>query len=335
MGRPQSNSNVKERIMASTNCSACESLRENSPNLLVNGLGKTECSSLQNNTGLSASSGHDDCTDLEALNDCLVGNMEQEVETYEVCDWKEFMKNFIPNIWTILKGIICSICGIWTNIDKLWCWVENLAKPQNTGSLTPDDDRVKFRAVSGVESRYDPAHPVASDAPLVIRIVGTTARITGSLHFEGNMPSSYTSGGSTGRVKWLDFFKGQTNIVNQYGRSSYDGNFPTGGVLLYEYEVKGCDWGFTTLYDAPLLPSAAGDFIARIRAFKDGDEYPYDCGWDENGKGQTYHPSSSKYDTLIQVRMMYVNSYGIAHENGNITPNGITMVRPCTSTWEC
>lgn len=320
--------------MAKVDCSSCESLRENAPNVIVNGLGKTECNYLKNNTGLAGNS--DDCTDLEALNDCLVGNMEKEVETYEVCDWKPFMKNFIPNVWTVFKGIICSICGLWSNVEKLWCWVENLAKPQNTGSLTPDDDRVRYRAVSGVVSRYDPQHPDPSDAPLTIKIVGTTARVTGSIKLDGNMPASYTGSGS--RKDWLAYYNGQEEIVNTYGRSSNDGNLPSGGFLLYEYEVKACDWGFTTLYDAPLLPSSAGDFIARIRSYKAGDTYPFDCGFkEENGKnvGQTYTPSSSKYDTLIQVRLMSVNNYGIAHSNGNITPNGVTMVHPCSSSWEC
>ena len=328
--------------MANINCEACEDLRQDDPSLIVNGFTDTECASLQNNTGLNPSSGNKDCEDLNNLNDCLVGNMETEVDAYDVCDWKTFMKKFIPNVWTVLKAIICAVCGLWTNIDRLlnemtrlWCWIEHLSKPSSNDTLTPDDPKVRFRAVAGVSSRYDPAHPSPSDAPLRINIIGSTARITGSLHLSGNMPADNTSGGSTGRVEWLDFFKGQSNVVNKYGRSSYDGNCPSGGFLLYEYEVKACDWGFSVGYDVPLLPSNAGDFICRIYFHQDGEEYAYDCGWDANGKGQIYHPSSSKFDTLIQVRLMYVNSWGIAHENGNVTPNGVGMVRPCTSSWSC
>ena len=84
--------------MANYNCSACNDLREDAPNLIVNGLGETECTSLKNNTGLNPSNANDDCTDLENLNDCLVGNMEQEIDAYDVCEWKEFMKQFIPNV---------------------------------------------------------------------------------------------------------------------------------------------------------------------------------------------------------------------------------------------
>lgn len=105
--------------MANISCSACEDLRQADANLVINGFSDTECASLKNNTGLSPSSGNDDCTDLNNLNDCLVGNMENEVDSYNNCDWKEFAKKFIPNVWTTLKGIICAICGLWTNVACL------------------------------------------------------------------------------------------------------------------------------------------------------------------------------------------------------------------------
>lgn len=114
--------------MANLNCSACEELRQTDPNLIVNGFGETECTSLQNDTGLNPSSGNDDCTDLNNMNDCLVGNMADEVDAYEVCDWKTFMKKFIPNLWTALKGIICAICGLWTSVHTIEARSEDLCK---------------------------------------------------------------------------------------------------------------------------------------------------------------------------------------------------------------
>ena len=75
--------------MANVNCEACEAIRQTDPNLIVNGFTDTECASLKNDTGLSASSGNNDCTDLDNLNDCLVGNGATEVEASDVCDWKE------------------------------------------------------------------------------------------------------------------------------------------------------------------------------------------------------------------------------------------------------
>lgn len=122
--------------MANLNCEACESIRQDDPNLIVNGFTDTECASLQNNTGLNPSSGNDDCEDLNNLNDCLVGNMETEVDAYDVCDWKTFMKKFIPNVWTVLKAMICAICGLWTQltsiINKVNCTYNALGKLVNT-----------------------------------------------------------------------------------------------------------------------------------------------------------------------------------------------------------
>lgn len=105
--------------MATVNCESCESLRQDAPDFVVNGLTDDICTSLSNDTGLNPTSGNDDCTDLNNVADCLVGNMATEVEAYNVCDWKEFMKNFIPNVWTTLKAMICAICGLWKNVHCL------------------------------------------------------------------------------------------------------------------------------------------------------------------------------------------------------------------------
>lgn len=105
--------------MAVTNCSACADLRDTAPELIVNGLTDDMITSLENNTGLVTSDANDDCTDLNNMADCLVGNMASEVDAYAVCDWKDFAKTFIPNLWTNFKGIIASICGLWTHVESI------------------------------------------------------------------------------------------------------------------------------------------------------------------------------------------------------------------------
>lgn len=112
--------------MADYNCSACDELRADAPNLIVNGITNTECTSLKNNTGLSPSSGNDNCEDLDNLNDCLVGNMSAELESFDVCEWKPFMRKFVPNVWTVLKALICSECGIWPRLEALCRSIDNL-----------------------------------------------------------------------------------------------------------------------------------------------------------------------------------------------------------------
>lgn len=105
--------------MAEVYCEACETLRTNIPELITEGIDSTMCTSLGNDTGLKPSLNHNDCTDLNDLNDCLKGNMVAELEKYDPCDWKEYMANYASNDFTITKALICVLCGIWSNIHSL------------------------------------------------------------------------------------------------------------------------------------------------------------------------------------------------------------------------
>lgn len=107
---------------SNVDCSACTDLKKNAPEFVQNGVTKTVCASLQNDTGLNPTltTLHTDCEDLDTATDCMIGMMEKEVDSYDLCDWKDFMKKFINNLTQILKAIICAICGIWTNIHDLW-----------------------------------------------------------------------------------------------------------------------------------------------------------------------------------------------------------------------
>lgn len=122
--------------MAIRNCEACDALRQDAPGLVVNGFDEAMCTSLANDTGFDPSSGNDDCTDLNNAVDCLIGNEEEEVELYEVCDWKTFMQQHIGNLWTVLKGIVCAICGLWTNVHTLHDTVVAICELQSH-MLTP------------------------------------------------------------------------------------------------------------------------------------------------------------------------------------------------------
>lgn len=118
--------------MSDRNCSACGDLREYAPEFTQNGTTSKVCSSLHKDTGFNPDLRilHTDEDDLHDANDCLIGNMADEIESYDVCDWKEFMKNFIPNLYELLKAIICSIGGIWTKVHKLECEVDYLYNGQ-------------------------------------------------------------------------------------------------------------------------------------------------------------------------------------------------------------
>lgn len=117
--------------MAEVYCQACEDIKQAVPELVVNGFTNEMCASLKNDTGLKPSVGHNDCTDLNNLNDCLIGNMEAELERYDVCDWKEFMEQYASNDWTNNKAMICAICGIWEQIHSILQRLQALEQRMN------------------------------------------------------------------------------------------------------------------------------------------------------------------------------------------------------------
>lgn len=124
--------------MANIDCESCETLRRDVPELVVDGFDESMCNSLKNDTGLKPSLGNDDCEDFNTMNDCLIGNMEAEIDKYDSCSWKSYTRNLVKNLWTMFHGIICALCGIWTNIHNLWDTVRSfrLSKSGNQISLT-------------------------------------------------------------------------------------------------------------------------------------------------------------------------------------------------------
>jgi len=104
-------------------CSACERLKQHNPNVIVNGITGKECKSLQDNKGLGGECDKDykrnDCEDLNDLNDCFIGTLGDKLPAYDECDWKQFAKDLVTNLWNVLKALICAICGLWKKTDEL------------------------------------------------------------------------------------------------------------------------------------------------------------------------------------------------------------------------
>lgn len=99
--------------MSTIDCSACNDLRNYAPNFVQNGVDDIVAASLKNNTGLNPGLAvlHNDCEDLNDVNDCLIGRMTDELEAYDVCDWKDFMKKHNSNLYETLKAMIAALCG--------------------------------------------------------------------------------------------------------------------------------------------------------------------------------------------------------------------------------
>lgn len=114
--------------MSQINCEACETLRVNAAAFVQHGVTNTECNSMANDTGINPnlSPKHNDATDLHTANDCLIGKMTDDLESYNVCDWQDFMKHFIANLHALLKLMICAMGGIWSKIHDLITRVTNL-----------------------------------------------------------------------------------------------------------------------------------------------------------------------------------------------------------------
>lgn len=318
--------------MATYDCSACSDLQDVSSTFIQNGVTNTVCTSLKNNTGINPNHNpvRTDCEDLDLINDCLVGRMADEVPSYDVCDWKTFMKKFIPNVWTTIKALICAICGLWTNVERIWCWLNNINTPSSyTLHAYTDDDPTKppingFWIADGVKVRDD-----EDSVAMKIHISGNNAYITGSLIFDGNMPTDYTNGAT---VAWTDFYAGGTDITTKNGWSSSNGNTPGGGLLIYKYEVNPCDYGFRYFYPVHLLCATGGDFVFRMKVIRPGEEYYEPCGYGVDYATLTYNPTDPNL-VMIECRMENVRTWGIS--GGGITPNGVTGIVPCTSSWSC
>lgn len=110
------------------NCNACNELREYAPEFVQNGVTDTVCNSMKNDTGINpqVSVTHTDCEDLNLANDCLIGRMDDELESYDSCEWKKFMHKLLPNLYNLLKLMICAICGLWVNVHDLWDQIDQL-----------------------------------------------------------------------------------------------------------------------------------------------------------------------------------------------------------------
>lgn len=101
----------------SNNCAVCDELREHAPDFVTNGVTEEVAKSLKQNNGLNIKETSTNCDDLNDANDCLIDRMAEEVRAYADCDWKDFAKNFIPNLYQVLKAMIASECGLWENSE--------------------------------------------------------------------------------------------------------------------------------------------------------------------------------------------------------------------------
>ena len=101
------------------NCASCNDLKQVAPELMVTGLTDEMEDSLRKNTGLNPDLTvvHNNEEDITDMIDCLVGRFGQQVDSYDDCDWKGFMKSFIGNLYGVMRASAASEAGMWEAID--------------------------------------------------------------------------------------------------------------------------------------------------------------------------------------------------------------------------
>lgn len=315
------------------NCSACSDLQENSAEFVMNGVTDNVEASLENNTGFNPASGNDNCIDLNNANDCLVGNMEDEVEGYEVCDWKPFMVDFIHNLWSTLKAIIASVCGLWTRTERNTCTIEALTNgfAMNIGEEETDGSYVV--AGKGVSFFRDSTGTGTKDIELTY-IGGALARVTGTLRFSGE---DFDDGKAC--------YNYDTNAVNPVKTSNRKGNsiWNNTGVtvkngsgeninvrtidmyseteLLFEIRIKKSEFpGLKSLISGTAAPTGGGNYQVNLVCYGPGTPAP----------GQHYQ--SSPTHTVpggwiyVQARMISTG-YLNATLDHHYTPRGFIGIK--------
>lgn len=133
-------------------CDACDNLRENAADFVNAGVTSAICDSLHDNTGLNPNLSplHQNEEDLHDANDCLIGTMDEQVEMYQACDWKEYMHKFVRNLYETLKAIICWLGGLQDRQNDICATVDALVDigvedatdiyGTLTNKITPDYD---------------------------------------------------------------------------------------------------------------------------------------------------------------------------------------------------
>lgn len=326
--------------MSKIDCGACQDLRENAPDFVQNGVTDKVCASLHNDTGFNPnlSTLHTDCEDLDKANDCLIGQMDGQLEAHDVCDWKPFMHKFIPNLHALLTAMICAICGIWKNIHSLWakvnkhdCEINNLYDgfTMSVGEEPTDNSYVVAGKGVSFLNRSGSSDQYSSDIRLLY-IGGALARLTGSLTF---YTTDFTDGSAC-----VNYDNGSTESTsaNRKGNSFWGetGDTVDGNELIYEIRIKKSAYPqLKTIYGGFGQSANTGGIQCTHSIFTAG-EYAY--GQHGACDSSTGAPKREGYDSghlvpdgwiYLQLRMSYIMALVGSSGQRNVTPRSFLGMR--------
>lgn len=300
-------------MAATRNCDACSDLQENSADFVQNGVTDAVCTSLKNDTGFNPSSDNDDCTDLNNANDCLIGNMEDEIDSYDMCDWKEYMRNFVHNLWNVLKAMICSMCGLWTDVEKHECELQHVYEGNELEVGEEGDDESYIKVGGGVSCKYDaPESGGRTSDVSVLYIAGGLLRVQGTFRFFANDFVDKDGRHRDGNSHW-----GET------------GACVGGGELICEAYIKKSQFGVRSIYAGFGQETGGGHYSLNATVFSSGYAYGQhgscntETGVGNNGNSDG-HPVPDGY-IIIQLRMSYI---GVLNASGASDPANATHYSP-------
>lgn len=339
--------------MSTKNCSACSDLQDYAPEFVLNGVTDTVSASLANDTGFNPNNSRNDCTDLNDASDCLIGNMDDEIEAYDVCDWKTYMHNFVPNAYNMFKSFASAICGVWTNIHSLWtqtnantCAIQylyngarfNIGEDSTEGSYVVAGKGVSFLESSSGQELSSDIHMNYIAGGLIIG--------SGSLELHR---TSFTDAGYC-----YNFDNNGVNPQNTRSRSGNSlfadtGRYAAGGELLYEIRIKKSQYPqISRIFAGIGHETNGGAYRVTVNVFdgdRTSDTVPTVYAYGNHGecKSDGTRPDSHQdYDLghpvpagwiYVQCRLSYVD---IAFsDGGQYTPRYLCGVRMDRDEIEC
>lgn len=324
-------------MAATKNCEACSELQEHSPEFVQNGVTDNVYNSLINDTGFSTTNGHNDCTDLNDANDCLIGNMEDEVDAYEVCDWKDYMRDFVHNLWTVLKAMIAAICGLWIKVNKHDCEIANFYNGYSFSVGEDETDGSYVVAGKGVSFKERSSNDDHSTDIRIVYIGGALCYMAGGLMFHQasfDEPNSekvwnFDNGG--------DIRHSYNRSGNEYwlttGSNSHAGNTVNGNELVYEIRIKKSQYPQLKRIIGLFGQEAnVGGYHIRVQAFNEGAyAYGQHGSCNSSGVGEDGHDNGHLVPNgwiYVQMRMSYI--WDLVHDNEeHDNTRGVTPIAIC------
>lgn len=101
-------------------CASCTTLETSNYDFVQKGLTDDMFNSLKKDKGLKESNGWNNCTDLQDMNNCLIGGMVNDIPSFNSCDLDKALIESLNNIMQLLDAIIAGDCGQWEQIWLIW-----------------------------------------------------------------------------------------------------------------------------------------------------------------------------------------------------------------------